>query len=224
MREQGIDEARIAKKVKAQLQAKLQRWNPEKNSWEEFDDYGTQLAALKEIAKICGGYPLQSEDDDAPLIINISAIPRRREAVDGNRAPTRPPSQLEEEGLAAKFRETVDGLGHLVTEHVRRSRLELILAKRSLVRQAVLAAAAGSLLLVGYLLVCAGIAAALAPVIGLATALLALGGVHVLVGGISLVVARTRFEDSRIGRGTVDEVGRSLIAITDASTTREPGP
>lgn len=80
LREQGIDEDFLAKKLKNQLEAKNRRWNSEKKSWEEFDDCGSQLAALREICKIFGAFPspesLLKKNNRPPVIIDISAIPR----------------------------------------------------------------------------------------------------------------------------------------------------
>ena len=44
-----------------------------------------------------------------------------------------------DDGLTGRLRETVDGFGHLVTEHVQRSKLELLLGGRTLARVAALA-------------------------------------------------------------------------------------
>jgi hypothetical protein len=83
LREEGINEVFVVKKLKDLLRAQGQRWNPKKGCWEKFDDYGTQLAALKEIAKILGIYleANELENENKTLKINISAIPRRREPV-----------------------------------------------------------------------------------------------------------------------------------------------
>ena len=83
LREAGIDKASVAKKLMDLAQAKGQRWNPKKGSWEEFEDYRTQLAAHREIAKILDLYPKESRDSRVPTMINISAIPIRRERADG---------------------------------------------------------------------------------------------------------------------------------------------
>jgi hypothetical protein len=63
LRDAGVTEGLLAKKLKAQLEAKKPRWNPKKKSWEEPDDYETQLAAAREIIKIFGGYSSESEND-----------------------------------------------------------------------------------------------------------------------------------------------------------------
>jgi hypothetical protein len=81
LRAEGIDEVFVAKKLKELLRAQGRRWNPKKGSWEKFEDYVTQLAALREIAKILGLYARDSEDAHMPTTINISAIPFRRERV-----------------------------------------------------------------------------------------------------------------------------------------------
>lgn len=57
LRAQGIDEVLLAKKLKNQLEAKAPRCNAKKKSWEEFDDWGAQLAAVREVVKIFGTYP-----------------------------------------------------------------------------------------------------------------------------------------------------------------------
>ena len=63
LRGQGVDEAFIAQRLVDMLQAKGKRWNAATKSWETFEDYGTQLAAVKEAAKILGLYPTQKELD-----------------------------------------------------------------------------------------------------------------------------------------------------------------
>jgi len=81
LRAEGIDEVFVARKLKDLLGAQTQRWNPKKESYQKFEDYGTQLAALREIAKIFDIYPKDPQDADRPIRIDISAIPHRRERV-----------------------------------------------------------------------------------------------------------------------------------------------
>src|SRR5258708_37708623 len=56
LREEGIDEVFVAKKLKALLRAQGRRWNPKKGSLAKWEDYVTQLAAFREIAKSLGIY------------------------------------------------------------------------------------------------------------------------------------------------------------------------
>lgn len=51
LREEGIDEKFVAKKLKGLPRAQGQRWNPKKGSWEKFEDHGTQLAALRRLPR-----------------------------------------------------------------------------------------------------------------------------------------------------------------------------
>jgi hypothetical protein len=84
LREEGVDEKFVARKLRDLLRAQGRRWNPKKASWERFEDYGTQLAALREIAKILGIYATQekdSESENKTFKIDISAIPFKRERV-----------------------------------------------------------------------------------------------------------------------------------------------
>ncbi len=78
----------VAKKLKGLLRAQVQRGNPKKGSWEKFEDYGTQLAALGEIAKILGLYRKHSEGSDVPVMIHLGPlIPREfRERADGEQS------------------------------------------------------------------------------------------------------------------------------------------
>ena len=82
LRDVGIDEMFVARKLRDLLRAQGQRWSPKKGSWQKCEDYSTQLAALREIAKILDIYPKDPEDADRPLRIDISAIPFRRKLVD----------------------------------------------------------------------------------------------------------------------------------------------
>jgi hypothetical protein len=90
LRAEGIDEVFVARKLKDLLGAQTQRWNPTKEAWQKFEDYSTQLAALREIARIFGIYAKDPDDAHAPVRIDISAIPFNRERVsDGEQSTGR---------------------------------------------------------------------------------------------------------------------------------------
>lgn len=76
LREQGIDEAAIAKKLKDLLSAKTPRWNPGKHAFEVFDDHDTQLAAAKEIVKILGGGRPEDGEGEIQYINIPDKLPR----------------------------------------------------------------------------------------------------------------------------------------------------
>lgn len=73
LREAGIDEKLIGKKLKEQLEAKHPRWNPKKKAFDLFPDHDARLAALREAVKIFGGDATEREDKDrAPVIIDFT--------------------------------------------------------------------------------------------------------------------------------------------------------
>jgi len=61
LRELGVDAAFIAQRLVNMFDAKGKRWNPATKSYETFEDYVTQLAAIKEVAKLLGLEPTQKE-------------------------------------------------------------------------------------------------------------------------------------------------------------------
>jgi hypothetical protein len=90
LRDVGIDEVFVARKLKDLLGAQTQRWNPTKGSWQKFEDYGIQVAALREIAKILGIYPKEEDPDGSVRTINLTGMSICRERVsDGERSTGR---------------------------------------------------------------------------------------------------------------------------------------
>src|SRR5258707_1351034 len=71
LREEGIDEVFVARKLKELLRAQGQRWNSKEGCWNKFEDYDIRLAALREIAKIRGLYRKDSEGTDVPVLIHL---------------------------------------------------------------------------------------------------------------------------------------------------------
>ena len=71
----------VARKLKELVRAGGRRWNPKKGSSERFEDYSTQLAALREIAKILDIYPKDPEDAHRAIRIDVSGIALSRERV-----------------------------------------------------------------------------------------------------------------------------------------------
>ena len=61
LRKYGVDEAFIAKRLVNMFEAKRRRWDPATQSWKTFEDYKTQLEALKVAANLLGLFPSQAE-------------------------------------------------------------------------------------------------------------------------------------------------------------------
>jgi hypothetical protein len=103
LREAGVNETLIAKKLKEQLEAKQPRWNPKKNEFDLFPDHDARLAALREAVRIFGGYLSQSEDKQARLIIDFT---------DSGLSPLRK-SGGRERGEHCQADTTVSGMGQM---------------------------------------------------------------------------------------------------------------
>jgi uncharacterized membrane protein YqjE len=111
----------------------------------------------------------------------------------------------------------VDDLGQLISQHVALARLELGEEARSMGRVATSVALVVPLFLVGYALLCFGVALALDDVMGLTAAVFLVGGVNILIGLVALLVARQALKRQHLpGIGT--EVRKSAqLLVTQAS-------
>jgi len=87
----------------------------------------------------------------------------------------------------------VDGLGQLLGQHVALARLELGEEARTLGRTLGTLALFTPLLVVGYAMLCFGVAFALAPWLSLPGAVLLVGTVNLLAGGVGLWTVRKAF-------------------------------
>jgi uncharacterized membrane protein YqjE len=100
--------------------------------------------------------------------------------------------------LVAKL---VDGLGQLIAQHVTLARIELGEEARTVSRSLGTLALFTPLLVVGYAMLCFGVAFALVPLLSLSGAVLLVGAVNVVAGGLGLwrvikVLKRPHLEDS----------------------------
>jgi uncharacterized membrane protein YqjE len=119
----------------------------------------------------------------------------------------------EGDGIIALVRETVDGIGHLVAEHVKLARLELVAEAKDGGRRLALIALIVPIVFIGYALVCIGLSLLLARWLGSSNAFFLVGGVHVVLGGVAVTMAAARLRRAQPLRETVQEVGRSVEVI-----------
>jgi Putative Actinobacterial Holin-X, holin superfamily III len=127
-------------------------------------------------------------------------------------------SQLrgENDGIIALVKETADGFGHLIADHIKLARLELVSDVKAYGRQVGLIAVIVPFLFVGYGLVCLGLAALLAPWLGQAGALFLVGGAHIAIGALAIAAAAGRLRRVQPMHDTAQEVGRSMATFTPA--------
>ena len=120
------------------------------------------------------------------------------------------------ESILALIKETADGFGHLLADHIKLARLELVADVKSYGRQVALIALIVPILFMGYAIVCLGLAALLAPLVGHAGGLLLVGGAHVVIGAIAIAVAVGRLRRAQPMSESVEEMSRSMETFAPA--------
>jgi hypothetical protein len=120
------------------------------------------------------------------------------------------------EGIIELVKETADGFGHLIAEHVKLARLELVADAKAHGRKVVGIALIVPVIFIGYALAAVGLAVLLAPSLGTAGAFFLVGGGHVVLGGLAVAMAMNRLSHVQPLRETVNEVNRSVEAISAA--------
>jgi hypothetical protein len=120
------------------------------------------------------------------------------------------------ESILALIKETADGFGHLLADHIKLARLELVADVKSYGRQVALIALIVPILLMGYAIVCLGLAALLAPLVGHAGGLFLVGGAHVVIGAIAIMVAVGRLRRAQPLAESVEEMSRSMETFAPA--------
>jgi uncharacterized membrane protein YqjE len=138
-----------------------------------------------------------------------------------NRTSTTTSGDGEPPAILALIKDLVDGLGTLLTSHIRLARVELAGELGRQGRRLGLVACAGALLFVGYAFSCVAGAVALAPFVGLPLAFLAVGGVNLLAAGIALprilAPAPTGLLDE-----SVSELRRTVVALAQVGDEARP--
>jgi len=136
-----------------------------------------------------------------------------------------PRANDEGDSFIALLRETADGLGRLVAEHIRLARVEMVADAKDYSRRVGLMAAAGGVILIGYFFAWIATALALGRVIGAPLAFLLVGGLHIGGGAAIMVALARRQREARVMDQTVSEVGRTVTALrggVNGGTTTAP--
>jgi hypothetical protein len=117
--------------------------------------------------------------------------------------------------LLTLVKETVEDLGALVAGHVKLARAEIGRDVRAYGRRAAVTAAVVGVLLVGYAFVCVAAAVALGRVIDPPLAYLAIGGLHLIGGGVTIAVLQRRAAPKPLD-DTFAELDRTMATLTPA--------
>ena len=118
------------------------------------------------------------------------------------------------EGVVGLLKETADGLGQLIADHIKLARLELAADMRSYGQGVATLAMAGGIILLGYAFAWVAIALALARLWGAPIAFGAVAALHLVAGAIAVATAIKRMKGTRLMRDTANEVSRSVDALT----------
>jgi hypothetical protein len=132
-----------------------------------------------------------------------------------------PRANDEGDSIITLVRETADGLGRLIADHIKLARVELATDAKDYGRRVGLLAAAGAIIAIGYLFAWMAIALALGRLMGAPLAFLAVGVLHVVAGMFALSAVSRRLKTPRVMDQTVSEVGRTVTALRDQMTAPE---
>jgi len=128
----------------------------------------------------------------------------------------------ERPGMRDLVSRLVDGLGQLLAQHVALARLELGEEARTVARAMGTMALFVPLLVVGYAMLCFGLAFALSPQLGVPGAVLLLGALNVAAGAAGLWRARRLLRRPALEQ-TAESVRESARALAVEATGEAPG-
>ena len=124
--------------------------------------------------------------------------------------------QANGDSILTLIKETADGFGRLLADHIKLARLELVADVKSYGRQVTLIALIAPIVFIGYAVLCVGLAAALEPWLGRAGGLLVVGGAHMVIGAVAIMVAVRRLRRAQPMSETVEEMTRSMETFSAA--------
>jgi|SRR6478609_3020576 len=116
-------------------------------------------------------------------------------------------------GIIGLVKETAEGLGKLLGDHVRLARIELVADIKGYGRDVAMLVVAAVVVIIGYAFAWVAGGLALARVIGGPLAFALIAFVHLVAGAIAATVAARRARGSRPLQGTANEVERSVRAL-----------
>lgn len=121
------------------------------------------------------------------------------------------------------IRETVDGLGQLLVQHLKLAQLELRADLRSMVPRLALMAICAVLMIGGYMLFAVGVAFLIAGNRALALPLLGVGLFHVVGTGLGMRFLLGRLRGTSLMKATTGEISQSATALMVAASPPKDG-
>jgi hypothetical protein len=117
------------------------------------------------------------------------------------------------DGVVGLLRETADGLGQLIADHIKLARLELAADARSYGQGVATLLIAAIVLSLGYAFAWLAIGLELAHLWGAPIAFGAVAAVHLVAGGIFVSSALKRVKSTRLMSESANEASRSVSAL-----------
>jgi uncharacterized membrane protein YqjE len=115
----------------------------------------------------------------------------------------------------------VESMSRLVSQHLALARLELVENTQALGADVARLTAFVPFMLVGYLFLCAALAAELGQWLGWAASLLVVGVANLLVGGVGLALTVRRLKSHQLMQGTSQELQRSVAVLAAVRAEQE---
>jgi hypothetical protein len=124
------------------------------------------------------------------------------------------------EGIIALVKETADGFGQLLADHIKLARLELVADVKTQGARVAAVVLIIPFILLGYALACVGLALVLSKWMGLPEALFLVGGVHVIGGAAGLAVQLAKLKHANLMHETAAEVTQSVATLSSPAPVR----
>jgi hypothetical protein len=128
----------------------------------------------------------------------------------------------EGDGIISLVKETADGLGRLIADHVKLARIEIVADAKTYGRDLTALVVASLVVVLGYGFAWTAGALALGRVIGAPIAFGAVALLHLVAGLVALTSAVRKMRKARLMRETASEVSRSVTALSGPIGARSP--
>lgn len=118
------------------------------------------------------------------------------------------------DGVVGLLRETADGLGQLIADHIKLARLELTADARSYTQGVATLLVAAVVVVLGYAFGWLAAGLALARLWGAPIAFGGIAALHLIAGAVAVSSATKRMKKTHLMRDSATEASRSVTALT----------
>ena len=126
------------------------------------------------------------------------------------------------DGIVACLKDTADGLGQLIADHVKLARVELAADARIYGREMALPVVASTLVVIGYVFGWMAAALALAHLCGATLSFALVAAFHLIVGLVGIASVLRKMRQTRLMCESGMEAARSVRALTSPLVARTP--